>query len=387
VRILYQHRTLADGAEGVHIAAMVDAFRALGHEVRVVGLAAGGAASPGPSLAARVKQSLPAALLELATLAVNAPEYAATAGEIARFKPDLLYKRHGRFDVAALAAARRAGVPAVLEVNCLFSQPPYVEFEPMTFLRLATAVERRALRQASLVVTVSSPLARLAHSLAGVDALVVPNGADISRFDRDAADPDRVRRRYALGNRLVVGWVGVLREWHGLELLLDAIAQLSDVHLLVVGDGPGRAALDRQAQAAGIADRVTVTGRIAHDEMPHFVAAMDIAVVADERTGVASPMKLLEYMAMGTAVIAPAMDNIRDVVTDRVDGLLFEAGSRQALLAAMRELRDDRALRASLGANARASVARDRTWTRIAERVLNRLQGTGAGHPDRARVT
>jgi glycosyltransferase involved in cell wall biosynthesis len=342
--------------------------------VRVAGVAAGGASSPATSTAARVKQLLPAPLLELATLAVNAPEYAATRREIAQFKPDLLYKRHARFDVAALAAARRAGVPSVLEVNCLFSQPPYVQFEPMTFHRMATAVERRALRQASLVVTVSSPLARLARSLAGVDALVVPNGADISRFDRAAADPARVRNRYRLGDRLVVGWVGVLRDWHGLELLLDAIGQLPDVHLLVVGDGPGRAVLDERAQAAGVAGRVTVTGRIAHDEMPHFIAAMDVAAVADERTGVASPMKLLEYMEMGTAVIAPAMDNIRDVVTDRENGLLFAPGDRDALLSCLRELRGDRALRASLGVNARASVERDRTWTRIAGRILDRLQ-------------
>ena len=376
MRILYQHRTLADGAEGVHIAAMVDAFRALGHEVRVVGMAAGGASSPGTSMAARVKQLLPAPLLELAALAVNAPEYAATLREIAQFKPDLLYKRHARFDVAALAAAARAGIPSVLEVNCLFSQPPYVQFEPMTFLRMATAVERRALHQASLVVTVSSPLARLARTLAGVDALVVPNGADISRFDRASADPARVRSRYGLGDRLVVGWVGVLRDWHGLELLLDAIGQLPDVHLLVVGDGPGRAALDERARAADVAGRVTVTGRVAHDEMPHFIAAMDVAVVADERTGVASPMKLLEYMAMGTAVIAPAMDNIRDVVTDRENGLLFAPGNRDALLVCLRELRDDHALRASLGANARASVERDRTWTRIAGRILDRVRVT-----------
>jgi glycosyltransferase involved in cell wall biosynthesis len=374
VRILYQHRTLADGAEGVHIAAMVDAFRALGHEVRVTGVAAGGT---GSSAAARIKRALPAPLMELAALGVNVPEYVATRGEIARFQPDIVYKRHGRFDLAALAAASSAGVPAVLEVNCLFSQPPYVGFEPMTFLRLATAVERRALRLASLVVTVSSPLARLAHSLAGVEALVVPNGADPRRFDRAAADPARMRRQYGLADRLVVGWVGVLRDWHGLELLLDSVGQLPDVHLLVVGDGPGRAALDRRAQAAGMADRVTVTGRVPHDEMPHFIAAMDVAVVADERTGVASPMKLLEYMAMGTAVIAPALDNIRDVVADRVNGLLFEPGNREALVASLRELRDDRGLRASLGANARASVERDRTWLRIAAQIVDRVTGLG----------
>jgi glycosyltransferase involved in cell wall biosynthesis len=374
VRILYHHRTLADGAEGVHIAAMVEAFRTLGHEVRVIGVAADGATSTGSSVAARVKRSLPRPLLELATLAVNAPEYVATRGEIRRFRPDLLYKRHGRFDIAALDAARRSGVPAVLEVNCLFSQPPYVDFEPMTLQRVATDIECRALRRSSLVVTVSTPLARQAKSLAGVDALVAPNGADIRRFDPRVADPERVRSRYGLADRTVVGWVGVLRDWHGLELLLHSVAKLPDVHLLVVGDGPGRDAVDRQARSAGIADRVTVTGRIAHEEMPHFIAAMDIAAVADERTGVASPMKLLEYMAMGTAVIAPAMDNIRDIVIDRVNGLLFEAGNREALLASIRELRDNRVLRATLGANARASVERDRTWTAIAARILDRVR-------------
>jgi glycosyltransferase involved in cell wall biosynthesis len=185
-----------------------------------------------------------------------------------------------------------------------------------------------------------------------------------------------VRHRYQLGDRLVVGWVGVLRDWHGLELLLDVVKELPDVHLLVVGDGPGRTALDQHAVAAGIADRVTVTGRIPHADMPDFIAAMDVAVVADERTGVASPMKLLEYMAMGTAVIAPAMDNIRDVVIDRVNGLLFDTGSRSALLAGVRELSDNRALRASLGANARASVEREHTWTGVAGRILERVQVT-----------
>ena len=373
MRILYQHRTLADGAEGVHIAAMVDAFRALGHEVRVIGVAAGGTASPASSLAARVKRAVPRPLLELATLVVNVPEYVATLKEIRRFEPDLLYKRHARFDVAALAAARHAAVPAVLEVNCLFSQQPYAQFEPMTFHRVAAAAERRALRLASLVVTVSSPLARMARGLGAVDPLVVPNGADTRRFDPAEADPSAVRTRFGLDGRLVVGWAGVLRDWHGLELLLDAVGRLPGVALLVVGDGPGRDVFEAKAAAAGVADRVVVTGRVPHEEMPHFIAAMDIAVVADDRTGVASPMKLLEYMAMGVAVVAPAMDNIRDVLTEGVNGLLFEAGSSDALLSCLRQLHDDPALRAALGAAAQRSVRSERTWTRIASDILQRM--------------
>jgi len=235
------------------------------------------------------------------------------------------------------------------------------------------AAERRALRLASLVVTVSSPLARMARGLGAVDPLVVPNGADTRRFDPAEADPSAVRTRFGLDGRLVVGWAGVLRDWHGLELLLEAVGRLPGVALLVVGDGPGRDVFEAKAAAAGVADRVVVTGRVPHEEMPHFIAAMDIAVVADDRTGVASPMKLLEYMAMGVAVVAPAMDNIRDVLTEGVNGLLFEAGSSDALLSCLRQLHDDPALRAALGAAAQRSVRSERTWTRIASDILQRM--------------
>jgi glycosyltransferase involved in cell wall biosynthesis len=110
---------------------------------------------------------------------------------------------------------------------------------------------------------------------------------------------------------------------------------------------------------------------VAHDEMPHYIAAMDVAVVADERTGVASPMKLLEYMAMRRAVVAPAIDNIRDLVADRENGLLFQAGNAADLSERLRELSADPALRAALGNAARVSIERARTWPRIAAEVLS----------------
>ncbi len=166
MKILYHHRTLADGAEGIHIHSMVEAFRALGHEVRVHGLA-GAPGATGWSLARTVRHRLPGVALELATTAANLPEYVQVKREIARFRPDLVYKRHGRFDVAALQAARRAGVPSVLEVNSLFSAGAYHTFEPLALRRLASRLERRALGLATVVIAVSSPLARQIASAGG----------------------------------------------------------------------------------------------------------------------------------------------------------------------------------------------------------------------------
>ena len=370
MRILYHHRTLADGAEGIHIAEMVRAFRELGHEVHVIGLAASGESAARRSWIARVRSRVPAVLFEAASMAGNVVEYFEVRRAIRTLAPAFLYKRHARNDVAALWAARRAGVPAVLEVNCLFTGPGYREFEPLALEPVAVRFERRALGLAGVRLAVSSPLARLITGLAGVDAVVLPNGADPARFDPGRVSADHVRARHGLGSSTVVGWTGVLREWHGLELLLDAVAGVPDVRLLIVGDGPARAAIDARAAALGLAHRVVITGRVPHDEVPEYVAAMDVAVVAHDRTGVASPMKLLEYMAMAKAVVAPALDNVRDVVEDDRNGLLFAPGDVHALTSALRRLAGDADLRLRLGRAARDTIETTRNWRRNAERVL-----------------
>ncbi len=199
----------------------------------------------------------------------------------------------------------------------------------------------------------------------------MPNGADPELFDPAGADPRVVRERHGLGSRLTIGWTGILREWHGVELLLDALPLVPDACLLIVGDGPARAALEARAGApAGLQDRVVITGRVPHEAMRDHVAAMDIAVVADERTGIASPMKLVEYMAMARAVVAPRLDNIRDLVDDDVDGLLFAQGDAAALGAVFRRLAGDSALRERLGRAARRKVETTRNWRQNAIGVL-----------------
>ena len=201
--------------------------------------------------------------------------------------------------------------------------------------------------------------------------VVLPNGVDLATFEPARADADRIRGKYGLTAPVTIGWSGILRDWHGVGNLLEAAAGVPGTHVLIVGDGPARAGLERQAAALRMDGRVTITGRVAHREMPDYVAAMDVAVVADERTGVASPMKLLEYMAMARAVVAPGLDNIRDLITDGVDGVLFAPGDIGALRGALLRTAADASLRNSLGRNARLTVERRRTWLRNAERVIS----------------
>jgi glycosyltransferase involved in cell wall biosynthesis len=370
MRILYHHRTLADGAEGIHIAEMVAAFRELGHDVHMLGLAASGNLTARRGWIGRLREAMPAFLFELAALAGNLVEYVEVRRAILRLRPDFLYKRHARNDVAALLAARRANIPSVLEVNCLFTAEGYREFEPMALEPIAIAFEKRALTLATVRLAVSTPLAGQIERLSGTKAVVMANGADPVRFDPASARGDAVRARHGLTSAIVVGWTGVLRDWHGLDLLLEALTHVPDVHLLIVGDGPARPAVEARAAQHGLDRRIVITGRVPHEAMPDHIAAMDVAVVAHDRTGVASPMKLLEYMAMGKAVVAPRLDNIRDVVEDGRDGLLFTPGDGAGLAAILQRVTSDVDLRGRLGREARLAIETTRNWRRNAERVL-----------------
>ena len=378
MRILYHHHTLADGAEGIHITQMVGAFRSLGHEVHVRALP--GRSDASARLVQRLKAVSPQAVFEAATAASNIAEYWRMRHSIRALRPDFLYKRHARLDVGALHAARDEGIPTVLEVNCLFTSPHYLRFEPVVLRALSNRLERQALKLADIVVAVSTPLARQIAETAAVTSIVLPNGVDAQHFDPRRVTPERVRMRYRLGNAVTIGWVGVIREWHGLELLLPVLTTLPDVTLLIVGDGPTRSSVQERIIALGLDSRTVMTGRIAYADMPSHVAAMDIAVVADDGTRVASPMKLVEYMAMARAVIAPRLENIADLVTDGVDGLLFEPRDSRAIADAVRRLAYDPDLRLRLGQAARQTVERSRTWHSNAERILTLVTSHTQAH-------
>ena len=226
MRILYHHRTLADGAEGIHIAEMVSAFRSLGHEVHVRSLAGAGRFA-GAGEAGRVGSR--ACCRQPPSKSPPSPAtcriISMCAARFGPFAPTSCTSDMPVLTSAHLSAARHAGIPTVLEVNCLFTGAQYQQFEPVALERLGGAV--RAPR--------AEPGGRGAGGLHAARARYRAHRADQGRGDperrrsatvrsRQCADRARIRARYGLGEALTVGWAGVMRDWHGLELLLDAVA-------------------------------------------------------------------------------------------------------------------------------------------------------------------
>ncbi len=183
--------------------------------------------------------------------------------------------------------------------------------------------------------------------------IVTPNGVDATRFE-NLPRLDEAKAALGLAGRLVVGFVGYVRPWHGLDQVLDWLAAEAPEHamLLLVGDGLARSDLLDRARTLGIEDRLIVTGNLPAEEVPRHIASFDIAVLPDV-VAYASPLKLLEYMAAGCAILAPDKENIREIVQSGREAELFEPGNFKRHLSAMVE---ERSARTRLGEQARKAV-------------------------------
>ncbi|MBI1852947.1 MAG: glycosyltransferase [Planctomycetes bacterium] len=369
VKILYHHRTLRGDAQGVHIAEMIRAFRTRGHEVLERSLVK---ADAGARRWGAVAKLLRGPLYEIAEGFYDRGAARWLAREIRESTPDLVYERYALAMSAGVRAARRTGVPIFVEVNAPLAREKS-EQVGLRFPRRALRGEVTALSRADRVLAVSTPLRRILveEGVPEQRIVVVPNGVDADRFrpDRDGAS---VRRELGIGDAPVIGFVGWFRSWHGLDLAVRALARPcvpADAVLLLVGDGPERAALESLAAAVGAGSRLRITGEVSRDRIPDFVAAFDVAV-QPAATEYACPMKLLEYLATGRAVVAPDQENVRELVTPGSDAELFAPRDGESFASKVGALLADPARRAGLGEAARRGIFENgRLWESNARRV------------------
>ena len=370
MKILYSHRIQSHDGQGVHLESLVTALRAAGHDVLVVGPPAYAKAGLGKESSgiARIRRLLPGFAAELAELAYTIPGYLRLARAARSFRPDVLYERANLFYLAGAMLARRRRLPFLLEVNSPLAQERSA-FGQLRLRRLARWSEHRVWRRADRVLPVTEVLAELvaAAGVARDRITVVPNGIDLAAF------PPDLDGRAAGRAEIVLGFVGFVRDWHGLDAVLRSIAASRDgprIALQVVGEGPALPGLARLAVELGIEGQVHFTGLAERDRIPGLVAGFDIAL-QPAAVGYASPLKVFEYMAAGRAIVAPDQPNIREVLAHERTALLFPPGDAAAMWAAVARLAGDAALRGTLGAAARAeAIRRDFTWAGNARRVV-----------------
>ncbi|MBK1693204.1 glycosyltransferase WbuB [Chromatium weissei] len=375
MKILYHHRTASRDGQAVHIDEMIDALRQFGHEVIVVAPSSDAAPNFGGSIGwvDHIRARLPKTLYELLELGYSLLAYRQLARAIRTHSPDLIYERYNLFLLAGIWAQRRFHLPLILEVNAPLAEER-MNHGGLAQPALARWTQRWVWRNADHVLPVTRVLAGDVER-AGVSSnriTVIHNGINLAHF-ANTFSASFAKSKLGLDDRFILGFTGFVREWHGLERIVNWIAANhrihSTLHLLIVGDGPARAALEQQAQMLGISDRVTFTGIVARTEIPILVNAFDIALqpaVVDY----ASPLKLFEYLALGCAIVAPCQPNLQEILRDGENALLFDATQPAALETALNRLVTDAALRTRLAREARKTIeVGGFTWLENARRV------------------
>jgi glycosyltransferase involved in cell wall biosynthesis len=357
----------------VHVRELIRAFVELGAEVHVASprIAREGDVLEAPATLHQIPGVLPKACTagEL-TAAVDAQ--AQSLSELAeRHAVEAVYERFSLFSAAGVRAAQELDLSHCLEVNAPLREEA-ARFRTLPHPRAAAAIEREVLDGTDRVLAVSTALADALQDV-GVpsDRLeVVPNGVAAHRFPTPRRDP----------RRLVVGFAGSLKPWHGVETMVRALRATPNAHLEVLGHGPLERAL------AGLpAGRVTLLGARPHAEVLERMAGWDagLAPYGSLERFWFSPLKVLEYMAAGTCPVVSDVGDARETLGDGDRGILVPPGDAGALAGAIEAVAADRARARELGGRARAWVHANRTWRTNAERALAALrakpQPLGAG--------
>lgn len=283
---------------------------------------------------------------------------------------DGVYERYSLWSMGPCRWARSQQIPFLLEVNAPLIQEQ-IAHRALHDVAAAQAIEAELFATSTRVLPVTEAVGQYVQQVAPEATIkLIGNGANPARFKPVASIDARP---------LTIGFVGTMKPWHGVDVLLDAFKtmheQYPNARLLLVGNGTEFERLQKRAVELGIGSHTVFTGAVSPAAVPEFVSKMDIAVApypANE-SFYFCPLKVLEYMSSACAVVASDIGVLHEWIEDRRSGRLVRPGDAAVLADALIELASDSELRRQLGKAARETVLREHTWQQVAQRVLREL--------------
>ena len=278
----------------------------------------------------------------------------------------------------ALWVARRLKIPLVYEARAFWEDAAvdHGSFAEGSFrYRVSRALETFLFNHSDRSITICEAMRRdLGERGVALDRVsVVPNGVNVEEL-KPLARCDSLGSRLGLNGGPVFGFVGSFYRYEGLRFLVEAfpkiLAQIPDARLLLVGGGEEEPILKDIARGQA---NIHFTGRVPHGEIDDYYSLVDVFVCPRLRmrlTELVTPLKPLESMAMGKAVLASDVGGHKELIEDGKTGLLFAAENVDDLVAQSVRLANDPALRKKLSEAGRQFVAKERSWDKLVARYV-----------------
>lgn len=300
---------------------------------------------------------------------------------VAEFRPAVLHASSDYQNATVALALREATrIPVIYEVRgfweetWLARQPAGAEDSDAYKMR--REVNQACMRDADHVITLSESMKRelIARGVDADQVTVVPHTVEPDELYPVDCDAELAARLGIRPGEFVVGYVGSLLAYEGLDLVVEAVAALRDrgdpVHCLLVGGGPEQDGLRTLVEELGIESHVHLVGAVPQSAVRAYFGLLDAFAMPrlDRRVcRLVTPLKPYEAMATATPLIVSDLEPLREIVGDRATGLIVEPESSGALAEAIAELATDPDLARNLGELGRQQTLDQRgAWTRVA---------------------
>ncbi|MBU1863692.1 MAG: glycosyltransferase family 4 protein [Candidatus Omnitrophica bacterium] len=251
------------------------------------------------------------------------------------------------------------------------AHPPsrYIHFFLNTFERiLPTMVDTVSVASAELrrkCVSLGIPSQRIFNT---------PVGADLGTFNGSVSG-ERIKKRFNAGGKLVV-YIGQLNGAQYTHLFVKAVSKIREknphTRYLIIGSGSKSRDLQELAKCLKVDDAIMFLGALRHEMVPQYLAAADIAVACfedNEITRCKSPLKVVEYLSAGKAIVASAVGEVKTMLEGC--GILVKPGSSDALAEGVQRLLNDDTLIETMGLLARQKAEEKYNWPRVAKELIN----------------
>jgi len=280
----------------------------------------------------------------------------------------------------ALKVGKSLGIKTIYEVRGMWhhTQSSKVDgFQNSDRFNLQEQQEFHCCEIADDVFCISESLKKylVDHGIDKSKITVIPNGVDTAAITPIEKE-EKIIQKYDLKKYHVLGFIGSITSYEGLNLVIKALKELNAMmelekkfKLLIVGDGQYRNQLQNLTEELNLQEYVIFTGRVSHEEIPEYYSVIDVAPFArtnDLVCRLVTPLKTYEAMAMEKKVIVSDVDALKEMVIDGVNGSYFEAENLNDLMDTILSILDQK----GIGIEARKWVEKERDWEVLLDEVI-----------------
>lgn len=293
------------------------------------------------------------------------------------FSPDVLVYRSTLFNFAPQLIRKIYHLPCVAEVNSIKYLEIGVASRTGATARLTRWAEQFAINHSDRVFVVSQPIKDFVDRFYPPEyCSVIPNGVETDDFDPAKFSKDEIKQDLGLSDRIVLGYVGSYKSWHGIPTSIELIEHLYKSNprytLLLIGNGEQYSAIKSVIHSRGLQDMVRQIDYVPHDEVPKFTAVFDYAVMTypDFEGFYFSPLKMYEYMSMGTPVVSTDTGQIGSIIRSGETGVLVYPPTVENFANAIESLQNSGDRYKAVSSASRAEVLRHHSWLGNASQVM-----------------